>query len=124
MDTSSDGGATPKAGPQTGASSEAGSPKPSSRRGSKFSSSNLDPALGGSTSPTDGEIPEATVKANEAWVSTAKCIEALRAWVNHRLSNRIYEEDTEMDQDQDQKNATPKEEKEVSYPTLTQTEAE
>ena len=122
MDTSSDGGATPKAAVHSSASSDAGPAKTQSRRGSKFSSSNLDPALGGSASPTDGEIPEAAVKASEAWVSTARCIEALRAWVSHRLSNRLYEDGDEMDHDH--KKSPEKADKDVSYPTLSQSENE
>ena len=124
MDTSSDGGATPKIAVASSGSSEASlHGKSQSRRGSKFSSSNLDPALGGSSSPTDGEIPEAAVKANEAWVSNARCIEALRAWISHRIDNRMYAEDDDA-MDHDHKKTAVKAEKDISYPVLNHNENE
>ena len=118
MDTSRDGAATPKNQVfDSSSSSEAGSaPKPSIRRkvNTNFSSSTLDPALGGVGSPVsgNGEMDETAIKANEMWVNNARTIEALKTWINQRLENREYDSDEEAAKDK------AKDEQESLYPIL------
>ena len=87
MDTSED---NPKK--AFSSSSSAASPvsKPLMRRNIDFSSSNLDPALGGVASPSSGEMDEGAIKDNEEWVGNARTIEALRTWIKQRLENHEY----------------------------------
>ena len=77
--------------------------KPQSRRHLDFSSSNLDPALGGVASPSSGEMDEGAIKENEEWVGNARTIEALRTWIKQRLDNHDYasneEEESAMKED-------------------------
>ena len=77
--------------------------KPLSRRHPDFSSSNLDPALGGVASPSSGEMDEGAIKENEEWVGNARTIEALRTWIKQRLDNHEYasneEEESAMKED-------------------------
>lgn len=93
MDTAEDSPMTPKNAAVSSSSSEAGSViKPQTRRNVDFSSSNLDPALGGVVaSPSSGEMDEGAIKANEMWVGNARTIEALRNWIKQRLENHEYE---------------------------------
>ena len=119
MDTTEDGATTPK--PQPGSSSpksEAGkTSKPKSRRG-PFSSSNLDPALGGVASSPEsgsGEMDENDIKANEMWVGNARTIEALRAWIQRRLERQEYDG---MVTKESESESPKSREGEVSYPTL------
>lgn len=123
MDTTSDGVATPKNAITSSSSSDAArTPKVEDQQSTNFSSSNLDPALGGSTSPNAGEMSEEAVKANEAWVSNIRMIEALRAWVNYRLEHQMFEEENdEMDHD---KKKAASEEKDNLYPVLHHNENE
>ena len=123
MDTTSDGATTPKGPVASSSSSEGGQlAKGQAQRNPNFSNSNLDPALGGSTSPVNGEMSEEAVKANEAWVSNIRTIEALRGWINHRLQNHIYQDNgEEMDHDQKKKENKDKED---LYPLLNQGENE
>ena len=91
MDTNEDFPATPQNAAVSSSSSEAGSAlKPQSRRMVNFSSSNLDPALGGTASPSSGEMDEGAIKANEMWVGNARTVEALRTWIKQRLENHEY----------------------------------
>lgn len=123
MDTSPDDVATPKNAIASSSSSDAArTPKGEDKPNGNFSSSNLDPALGGSTSPTGGEISEEALKANEAWVSNIRTIEALRAWVHHRLNNNLYEDGDEKVDDDKKKEAS--EEKGNLYPILHQNGSE
>ena len=87
MDTSDD--SPPKAG---SSSSSAASPvsKPLTCHNIDFSSSNLDPALGGMASPSSGEMDEGAIKDNEEWVGNVRTIEALRSWIKQRLDNHEY----------------------------------
>lgn len=73
-------------------SSSAASPvsKQLTGRNIDFSSSNIDPALGGVASPSSGEMDEGAIKDNEEWVGNARTIEALRTWIKHRLENHEY----------------------------------
>lgn len=108
MDTSDDG---PKK--AFSSSSSAGSPasKPLTRPKTDFSSSNLDPALGGVASPSSGEMDEGAIKDNEEWVGNARTIEALRTWIKHRLDNHEYVSDGEEE-------TVVKEETRSLYPVL------
>ncbi len=108
MDTSDD---NPKK--ASSSSSSAASPvsKPLTRRNIDFSSSNLDPALGGVASPSSGEMDEGAIKDNEEWVGNARTIEALRTWIKQRLDNREYASDEEQE-------TTVKEETHSLYPVL------
>ncbi len=108
MDTSDDG---PKK--SLSISSSAASPisKPSARRNIDFSSSNLDPALGGVASPSSGEMDEGAIKDNEEWVGNARTIEALRTWIKYRLENHEYAGDLEEE-------SGVKEEARSLYPVL------
>ncbi|KAG8534142.1 uncharacterized protein KY384_000986 [Bacidia gigantensis] len=119
MDTSSDGARTPKNAVTSSSSSEAGQAAKShaARRPNDFSNSNLDPALGGPTSPNAGEMSEETIKANEAWVSNARTIEALRTWIHNRLEQHDYDDDSN-EMDHDQRKEETKSEKENLYPVL------
>ena len=91
MDTSEDYQPVPKNAAVSSSSSETASVvKPHTRRMVDFSSSNLDPALGGTASPSSGEMDEGAIKANEMWVGNARTIEALRTWINKRLENHEY----------------------------------
>lgn len=89
MDTSENTTVTPKR-RASNSSLEVG-PKPHTRQNADFSSSNLDPALGGVVSPSSGEMDEGVIKENEEWVGNARTIEALRTWVKQRLENHDYE---------------------------------
>lgn len=88
------------------------------------SSSNIDPALSGVTSP--GERSEsgdsARDRAEEAWIENIRVIEALRNMVQERLKNGKYEEettDTSMDDATVSGSRTPEAKEERSlYPTL------
>ena len=93
MDTSEP--TTPRNNALSRSSSEAETTKYLTRRNVDFSTSNLDPALGGVTSPSSGEIDESVVKENEMWLGTARTVEALRAWIKQRLENHEYESDGE-----------------------------
>ncbi len=96
MDTSEDYPAVQKNVAVSSSSSEAGSVvKPQTRRMVDFSSSNLDPALGGTASPSSGEMDEGAIKANEMWLGHARTIEALRKWIKQRLENHEYESEGE-----------------------------
>ena len=108
MDTSDDG---PKK--AFSSSSSAGSPvsKPLTHRNTDFSSSNLDPALGGIASPSSGEMDEGAIKDNEEWVGNARTIEALRTWIKHRLDSQKYVSDGEEE-------TAVKEETRSLYPVL------
>lgn len=88
MDTAEDGEITPKNSVASSSSSEAAPVANRPTRG-KFSSSNLDPALGGVVSP--GEMDETAVKDNEMWVRNARTIEALRACIQKRIEANEYE---------------------------------
>ena len=125
MDTSSDGAATPKNAIASSSSSESGSMKKrqTKPRTADFSSSNLDPALGGTASPAAGEMSEESIKANELWVGNIRTIEALRAWVHRRLENHDYESDGD-EMDQGLEKDTLKEEKASLYPVLNSADGE
>ena len=110
MDTTEDGERTPKNAVASSSSSEAASTNNQSNRG-KFSSSNIDPALGGAGSPS-GEMDEMAVKENEMWVRNARTIEALRACIQKRLEANEYES-SGSEQD-----AEVKEERTNLYPVL------
>ncbi|KAL9129985.1 MAG: hypothetical protein Q9217_001707 [Psora testacea] len=117
METASEGASTPKNVITSSQLSDAGSaPKPQPGRTTDFSSSNLDPALGGTLSPPSGEMDEGAIKANEVWVSNIRIIEALRAWVKSRLEHHEYDSDGE-EMEQDGKNNV-KHEKDSLYPVL------
>ena len=88
MDTSPDGAAASKSAISS-SSSEAGPVSTPKGPLKNFSSSNIDPALGGASSPS-GEIDE---KAEEEWIGNARTVEALRKWLKHRLENHEYESD-------------------------------
>lgn len=125
MDTSSDGATTPKHATSSSTSSEAGpvTKSPPTRNVNEFSSSNLDPALGGSSSPAAGEMSEEQIKANENWVTNARTIEALRAWVHRRLEqydseDKSSEKSSEMDHDGASSEVKQEKEKDVVYPAL------
>ena len=107
MDTSEDYPAIPKNAAVSSSSSEAGSVvKPRTRRPVDFSSSNLDPALGGVASPSSGEMDEGAIKANEMWVGNIRTIEALRTWIKQRLENHEYESEGEGEE-REGKEGTP-----------------
>lgn len=108
MDTSDD---SPKR--AFSSSSSAASPvsKPVTRRNIDFSSSNLDPALGGVASPSSGELDEGAIKDNEEWVGNARTIEALRTWIKMRLENHEYASNEEEE-------TAVKEETPSLYPVL------
>ena len=89
MDTTEEGSTTPKNNAVPSPPTEAASTNKRQSRGI-FSSSNLDPALGGMASPS-GEMDEVAVKENEMWVSNARTIEALRASIKHRLESNDYD---------------------------------
>lgn len=93
MDTSDDGSKR-----AFSSSSSAASPvsKLLTRHTVDFSSSNLDPALGGVASPSSGEMDEGAIKDNEEWVGNARTIEALRNWVKQRLENHDFSSDEEQ----------------------------
>lgn len=111
MDTAEDVGATPKNGTVSSSSSEATTINKHQTRGN-FSSSNIDPALGGIASPSSGEMDEAAVKANEMWVSNARTIEALRACIKRRL------EASDIDNAEEGQPSEIKEEPASLYPVL------
>ena len=90
MDTGEDGGTTPKNGAVSSSSSETASVNRHQTRGN-FSSSNLDPALGGMVSLSSGEMDEVAVRENEMWVSNARTVEALRACIRQRLEANQFE---------------------------------
>ena len=81
------------------------------RRNIDFSSSNLDPALGGMASPSSGEMDEGAIKENEEWVGNARTIEALRTWIKQRLEHGDYANDNGQ-------KTTVKEEAHSLYPVL------
>ena len=110
MDTTEDGATTPKNGSGAKPSPETTSAGKSQARGN-FSSSNLDPALGGVASPS-GEMDEVTVKENEMWVSNARTIEALRGSIKQRL------EAIEYGQAQEGNEPEVKDESSSLYPVL------
>lgn len=122
MDTSEDGAKTPK---QTDFHSS--SPKIKAANNSKsrdqkvdFSSSNLDPALGGTISPASGEIGEAAIKENEKWVNNCRTVESIRAWLKQRLESNDYEND----EGRQGKQPEVKEEPSNLYPVLGQREGD
>ena len=117
MDTSSEGATTPKNAIASSPSSASGTARKrqSSRQANDFSNMNLDPALGGATSP-GGEISEEAVKANEMWVGNIRVIEALKAWVTRRLETHDYESDE--DDAADSSKGVVKEQQEALYPVL------
>ena len=105
MDTSEDYPANSKNAAVSSSSSEAGSVvKPQTRRMVDVSSSNIDPALGGTASPSSGEMDEGAIKANEMWIGNIRTIEALRTWINKRLENHEYESEGE---EREAKEGTP-----------------
>ena len=107
MDTSEDYQASSKNTAVSSSSSDAGSVvKPQTRRMVDFSSSNLDPALGGIASPSSGEMDEGAIKANEMWVGNIRTIEALRTWIKQRLENHEYESEGET-QEREGEEGTP-----------------
>ena len=108
MDTSVD---SPKKASSNSSSAASPVPKQMTRRNIDFSSSNLDPALGGVASPSSGEMDEGAIKDNEEWVGNARTIEALRTWIKHRLENHEYASDEE-------EGAAVKEETPSLYPVL------
>ena len=108
MDTSED---NPKKASSSLSSAESPTSRPLTRRNNDFSSSNLDPALGGVASPSSGEMDEGAIKDNEEWVGNARTIEALRTWVKQRLENHEYASDEEQE-------TTVKEETSNLYPVL------
>ncbi len=108
MDTSDDG---PKKSLSSSFSAASPISKPLSRRNIDFSSSNLDPALGGVASPSSGEMDEGAIKDNEEWVGNARTIEALRTWIKHRIENHEYAGDLEEE-------SGVKEEARSLYPVL------
>lgn len=116
MDTTEDGPKTPKnAGPSSSSPEPVPAPKPQTRpQKSDFSSSNLDPALGGMASPSSGEMDEVAIKENEMWVGNARTVENIRAWLKKRLESNDYESDDEMEREQ----PVLKEESESLYPVL------
>ena len=109
MDTSDD---SPKKAFSSSSSAASSVSKPVNRRNIDFSSSNLDPALGGMASPSSGELDEGAIKDNEEWVGNARTIEALRTWIKQRLENHEYTSDHEQ-------GTTVKEEGHSLYPVLT-----
>lgn len=90
MDTSDD---SPKKAFSSSSSGASPVSKPLTRRNNDFSSSNLDPALGGVASPSSGEMDEGAIKDNEEWVGNARTIEALRTWIKQRIENHEYVSD-------------------------------
>ena len=115
MDTTEDGAKTPK---NTSLSLESqAATKPKTRRQkADFSSSNLDPALGGLASPSSGEIDEVAIKGNEMWVGNARTVESIRAWLKQRLESNDYESREEMES----KQPRDKEESASLYPVLSE----
>lgn len=112
MDTSEDGASKAKENAVSGSSAEAGPTSKPQTRGT-FSPSNIDPALGGVTSSPTGEMDEVAIKGNEMWLGTARTVEAIRAWIKHRLENDDHEGDEERSNP-----AEPKEERTSLYPVL------
>ena len=103
LDLTSDGSATPKNAIASGSSSETDSNgKPHvAQRNTDFSNSNLDPALGGATSPPTGEMSEGDIRFNDRWLTNVRTIETLRALVKQRLDRQEYDkEDLEMKMEQ------------------------
>ena len=95
METSEEGNTTPRNAISSSSSEAEMASKIQTRRNLEFSSSNLDPALGGIASPLSGEMDEGTIKANEMWVGHARTIEALRTWIKYRLDEHEYVSDEE-----------------------------
>ncbi len=117
MDTTEDGAKTPKNATSSSSSAKSQSAtKPQTHREkADFSSSNLDPALGGIASPSSGEIDEVAIKGNEMWVGNARTVESIRAWLKQRLESNDYESDEETEGKQ------PKSEESASlYPVLSE----
>ena len=108
MDTSDD---NPKKASSSSSSAASPGSKSLTRRNIDFSSSNLDPALGGVASPSSGEMDEGAIKDNEEWVGNARTIEALRTWIKQRLENHEYTSD-------EGQQSTVKEETHSLYPVL------
>lgn len=108
MNTSDD---NPKKAFSSSPSMTSSNQKPLTRRNIDFSSSNLDPALGGVASPSSGEMDEEAIKDNEEWVGNARTIEALRTWIKQRLENHDYASDGGQE-------TTVKEEPHSLYPVL------
>ena len=92
MDTTDD---SPKKALSNASSAASPVSKPLIRPNIDFSSSNLDPALGGLASPSSGEMDEGAIKDNEEWVGNARTVEALRTWIKQRLDNHEYAGDEE-----------------------------
>lgn len=92
MDTTDD---SPKKALSNASSAASPVSKPLTRPNIDFSSSNLDPALGGLASPSSGEMDEGAIKDNEEWVGNARTVEALRTWIKQRLDNHEYASDEE-----------------------------
>ncbi|CAF9922416.1 MAG: hypothetical protein ALECFALPRED_002080 [Alectoria fallacina] len=92
MDTTDD---SPKKALANASSAASPVSKPLTRPNIDFSSSNLDPALGGMASPSSGEMDEGAIKDNEEWVGNARTVEALRTWIKQRLENHEYASDEE-----------------------------
>lgn len=87
------------------------------RRSVEVSPSMIDPALSGSTLSPSGELDERDIKANENWVTMARTIEDLRAWIKHRVQNGEFECIDEPDNDEEDNSQTPS-----LYPVLRRTE--
>lgn len=121
MDITSDGSITPKHAIASGSSSEGDvNGKPSAaRHPGDFSSSNLDPALGGATSPASGEMTEEDIRLNDRWLTNARTIEALRALVKQRLDREDFQKD-DVDMKMEPSPEKAKEEHENIYPMLRQ----
>jgi hypothetical protein len=83
---------------------------------SVVSSSNIDPALSGVSSPAERSDSgdSARDRAEEAWIENIRVIEALRKMVQERLDSGKYEQE---EGDVSMSGTEPKEEKSL-YPTL------
>ena len=110
MDVSKDDAATPGTAAVPSSSAEV-APTDRQQNGRNFSSSNLDPALGGIASPS-GEMDEVSIRENEMWVTSARTIEALRAWISKLIQNNEIKNDEE-------EQVQPKQEPSL-YPVLTE----
>ena len=109
MDTTGDGNAA-KSSVASNSSSEA-----KAHANGTFSSSNLDPALGGTAPSPSGEISPAEVKDSEDWLVYARTIDSIRAWIKQRMENFEQgngEEETHGEE--------VKEERTSLYPVLTE----
>ena len=125
MDTSSDGAVTPKTAIAPSSSSDSSIMHKQSTKSNPtdFSNSNLDPALGGMTSPAAGEMSEEAIRANELWISNIRLIEALRTWVSRRIEQHDYDSNS-VEMDHHFNNGGVKDEKDNLYPVLNSGDSE